>query len=138
MSFVTINRDPSPRDLKIFAILQALFFAAIATIVHRRTGATVAPLAIVAVSLVMAIVGIVRPAGLRGVYVGWMLAVYPIGWVVSHLILAVVYFGIVTPTGWLLRCFGRAPLSRRFDPEARTYWTVRESEIPSDRYFRQY
>ena len=50
-----------------------------------------------------------------------MFAVFPIGWVVSHLLLGVVYFLVLTPIGLTLRALGRDPLERRFDQSASSY-----------------
>ena len=41
--------------------------------------------------------GWLRPDWARPLYVGWLYAVFPIGWTISHLILAVIYFLILTP-----------------------------------------
>ena len=67
-----------------------------------------------------------------------MYAVYPIGWTVSHLALAVVYYLVVTPIGLLMRLFGRDPMRRKFDPSATTYWQPHESPDEPERYFRQF
>ena len=74
----------------------------------------------------------------RAFYMGWMLAAVPIGWTISHLILGIVFFGVVTPIGLLMRLLGRDPMERRFDPNAKTYWTQRRPVAETDRYFRQF
>ena len=66
----------------------------------------------------------------------WMTIFSPIGWIVSHAVLAIVYYGILTPIGLLLRLF-RDPMLRRFDPDAASYWMERESDDDLSRYFRQ-
>lgn len=49
----------------------------------------------------------------------------------SPIVLAVIYFGVVTPVGLLRRRFGTDPLSREFDPEARSYWIRRDPPGPA-------
>lgn len=49
----------------------------------------------------------------------------------SPVVLALIYFGVVTPVGLLRRAFGTDPLARRFDPEARSYWIRREPPGPA-------
>lgn len=49
----------------------------------------------------------------------------------SPIVLALLYFGVVTPVGLLRRVFGTDPLSRRFDPEARSYWIRRDPPGPA-------
>lgn len=87
--------------------------------------------------LAAAMVWVSREAG-RRLYVGWMIAAQPIGWTLSHLVLGVVYYLVLTPIGLLLRLGGRDPMRRRFDPEARSYWIEREQRSDTTRYFRQY
>lgn len=84
------------------------------------------------------VVGMVAPSLMRPVFVGLTLLTWPIGWVTSHLALAVVYYGTVTPIGLLRRARGRDPLKRAIDPRATTYWSEVRSNTRPDRYFRQF
>lgn len=136
MSLVRINRQPSPRDLRVFAILAFAFGAGLAWFAGARGWTTLA-VATAAVAVAIGAAGWLRPQSLRGVYVAACLAVWPVGFVVSHLVLAGVYFLVVTPIGLLLRLAGKDPLQRRFDPSRTTYWTDREAERPPESYFRQ-
>lgn len=108
-----------------------------------RLGSVVAMLP-AAVGLVSLLVGMSRPAWLRPVYIGWMAVAYPIGWLLAHLLLAAIYFLLITPIGLVLRLAHRDPLALRFDREAQSYWTPRASWTPPaestdrERYFRQF
>jgi hypothetical protein len=137
MALVDINWRPTARDLRIFAGLQWLFFGVIAWSVWRRHEAPTVAAVIVIVSTLLAIIGLCAPQRIRPVYVGWMVAVFPIGWVVSHAVLAAVYFGVFTPIGWLLRLSGRDPMERQWDRAATTYWKPRGEPPDPTRYFRQ-
>lgn len=50
--------------------------------------------------------------------------------VVHPVVLAVIYFGVVTPTGLVLRALGNDPLRRRREPDAETYWIRRDPPGP--------
>lgn len=50
--------------------------------------------------------------------------------VVHPVVLAVIYFGVVTPTGLVLRALGNDPLRRRREPDAATYWIRRDPPGP--------
>jgi len=78
------------------------------------------------------------PSLRRPMFVGWMYAAYPLGFIVSHVLLGLVYFGVVTPIGLLLRAVGHDPMTRRFDRSAKTYWIAREQTRDVRRYFRQF
>jgi hypothetical protein len=51
--------------------------------------------------------------------------------VVSPVTLAIVYYGCITPIGWLMRLTGKDPLRLRFDPEAKSYWVSRRPPGPA-------
>ena len=78
------------------------------------------------------------PAGLRPLYVALTAVALPIGWVVSNVLLAIVYYGVLTPIGLALRLAGRDPLQRRFDRQAPSYWVDRPPQADVRRYFRQF
>lgn len=78
-----------------------------------------------------------RPIATR-VYRVWTDAAKPIGWTVSSLLLAIVWFLVVTPIAVLMRATGRDPMSRRFEPELDSYWEARPPTPDTRRYFRQY
>lgn len=139
MALVEINWDPSRRDLRQFAgIWFPLFFLLVGGYVYQRTGAWGLALAVWASALVVSIAAYCVPALARWIFVGWMCAVFPIGWTVSHLVLAVVYFLVLTPTGLLLWLFGYDPMRRRFDRTADSYWIRRPDGAEVARYFRQF
>jgi hypothetical protein len=139
MAVISINWKPSDRDLRWFAGLLMLFFVVVAGIWNWRTGNEVGPIVLIGVSWSVGLIGLIVPQAIRWVYVGWMVAVWPIGWVVSHLLLAILFFGVIMPIGLILRAIGRDPLRKAFDRSATTYWIARPTEpTDSQRYFRQF
>ncbi len=50
--------------------------------------------------------------------------------IVSPIILAVIYYAVVTPTGLVLRAMGKDPLRLRRDPNAGSYWIHRDPPGP--------
>jgi hypothetical protein len=139
MSLLQVNRQPPVRVLRQFALLWLpLFCAVLGYLVYVRAGAVPAVGALWGAGLASLTVGAVRPQAMRPLFVGWMLAVWPIGFLVSHCILAVVFYLVVTPIGLVLRLAGRDPLTRRFEPGAGSYWTEHNPDATVDRYFRQY
>ncbi len=138
MSLVRINRHPSRRDLAWFGLIWLLFFAAIAWSVYRRSrSATVAEL-LLAWSVVVPVVGWIWPPFMRIVYLGMSYAAFPIGVVVMHVVMAAIYFLVLSPLGWLLRLCGYDPMHRKFEPNAESYWTDKPEPPKVDQYFRQF
>jgi len=58
--------------------------------------------------------------------------------VVSFVILAAIYYAVLTPIGLLMRLVGYDPMCRRRDANAASYWTSREPVDDVRRYFRQF
>ncbi|HEU5040250.1 MAG TPA: SxtJ family membrane protein [Gemmatimonadales bacterium] len=72
---------------------------------------------------VLVVAGLAAPAGLGPVYRGWMRLAVAISRVTTPLIMGLIYFAVVTPSGLLLRLFGHRPLKRARG--AASYWMSR-------------
>lgn len=132
---IEINHNPSRRDLRVFAIGLTILLGLAGWWLRRRLQVDLLfPVGLVLGSLV-GVCGVVRPEALRLVYVGWMTACWPIGWLVSHVLLGIVYYGVVTPLGLIMRLIGRDPLDRKFDRQATTYWKERTKKRSPKSYF---
>jgi hypothetical protein len=81
---------------------------------------------------------LVWPAANRPLYVLLSIVSYPIGFVVSMLVLTVLFFVVITPMAFLLKLAGNDPLSRRRDAAAGSYWVDARPPRPKEDYFRQY
>jgi len=136
---ISVNWQPTDRELRQFAgIWFPAFWAIVAVLIGSRTGHWHLPIALLSVAAAIAVAGLIQPRLMRPIYIAWMCAAFPIGWTVSHLLLAAVFYLLIAPLGLLLRLFGRDKLKLRFDPGAKTYWTPRPPPPSSDRYFRQF
>lgn len=133
-----VNRDPSAADLRWFGVLLVIFTGVLGAIVGWRTGSSVWRTSIWIFGGGLALVYFVVPVARRPIYVGWMYAAFPLGWTISHLVMAFVYFGVVTPIGLLLRAAGHDALNRRFDRSARSYWVRYTPQRELPRYFKQF
>ncbi len=139
MALIEINKNPSRRELRRFAgIWLPGFLLLIGALIWHRWGLSNIAFFTGAVALVIAAVGLSSISFARVLYLGWMTALYPVGWTVSFLLLATVYFVILTPVGLLMRTLGRRPLSLEFDGSVKSYWTPRPDSINIERYFRQF
>jgi hypothetical protein len=45
---------------------------------------------------------------------------------VSPIVMGVIFFATVTPTGWIMRLLGKDVLSLKRRPDLETYWIARE------------
>ncbi len=138
MSLIRINRHPSRRQLAVFGLLWLLCLGVVGWLALRGTGSLPIASAVWSAGVLVPAIGLAVPTFLRMVYVGMAYAAFPIGLVVSHVILAVAFYGVMTPTGLLMRLFRYDPLQRRLNKDASTYWIERKSNDDTQRYFKQY
>ncbi len=138
MAVIEMNWRPSPRELRVFAVVQLVAAAVIAWLLHRRLGWDTAAIGLIGTSLIALVVGMASPSVLRPLFVGWMLAAFPLGWVMSHVMLATVYYIVLTPIGLLLRLGGRDALQLKQRPDANTFWVERKPPAKPSRYFQQF
>lgn len=135
---ITINRHPSRRDLLVFGALLALFTAALGSLLHYYHGLSEAARVVWLLGSVLTTIHFLIPPLRRPIYLGWMGAVYPIGWIVSHLLLALVFYFLLTPIGLLSRLLGRSSIDKRGQADSVSFWEKRPAGPPAERYFRQY
>lgn len=133
-----INWHPTRKELRVFSALWIVFFAIIGGIVYRRTGSSGLAWAILLGAALVGIGGLLWPRAIRPVYLVWMVAAFPIGWTISHLVLAAVFYFLCTPIGLLLRLAGKDAMKRSFDRGADSYWDPKTSPREPRSYFRQY
>jgi len=145
-ALIKLNLSPDRATLRSFGFIALGGSAALAVCAWQRwlmfaalgeASGTVA-LSLGAVGATCALLSLVAPQANRPLYVALSLATYPIGLVLSHLIMATLYFGLFAPIAILFRLLGRDPLSRRFDPAAESYWTTHPKARSKEDYFRQY
>ena len=138
MSAIEINWDPPKKQLRQFAVLQGLFFVGLALWLGLVRGMPTTAAILATVSVCVGAVGYVWTPLMRAVYVIWMAAVFPIGWLVSHALLAAVFYLVFTPIGIIMKLCRYDPMQRKFDREADSYWQTREQNEDTSRYFKQY
>ncbi len=133
-----INWNPSRRELRQFATIWLPAFAALAgAAVAYRFGSWPTAVAIWALGAGVLLVGLLSPETVKPLFVGWMAAAYPIGWIVSQTVLAITYYALFTLVSFALRVFRHDPLERGSTP-ARTYWRERNGRSDAAAYFRQF
>ncbi|MCB9476390.1 MAG: hypothetical protein H6684_11505 [Deltaproteobacteria bacterium] len=75
-----------------------------------------------------ALLGLIAPPVMRPVYKGGMFVADKISWVVTRVVLTVVYIVVFIPYGLIFRLFRKDLLDRRLHPDWPTYWKMREDK----------
>jgi hypothetical protein len=135
---IRLNRNPSRGELTVFAIAWLVFFGVLGGMSWWRTGSLAHAGALWAIAVVVPAAGLIWPGILRIVFLGMSYVTFPIGWGASHLLLALIYYVVLTPIGLFRRFTANDPMGRHFDRGAETYWAPCETEEGTERYFKQF
>jgi hypothetical protein len=126
-SFERFDRaaETQPPSGRVFGFAFALLFASIGCL-RSLHGGKVRWWA-VAISAALALTAIVRPTMLDPVAAAWTIVVRPIQQSVTIAAMAMLFFLVITPAGWLRRLLVRDPLRLRSDDSATSYWQKRQT-----------
>ena len=137
MQWSDITRAPTSRMLRQFGALCLVVFGALAAwrLSHGTRDAWT--WALLVMSLGVGGLGLIWPQAVRWIFTGWLIVAFPIGWLVSRVVLAVLFFALFTPIALFFRMTGRDVLHRR--RKSRTsYWVAKPAPGDVKSYFRQY
>jgi Saxitoxin biosynthesis operon protein SxtJ len=91
----------------------------------------------VALAAALVLPALVAPPILAPAYRAWMKLAEVLAWVNTRIVLGVVFYGVVTPIGLVMRLTGRDPMRRQFDQAGETY-RVRCTPRPASHMTRQF
>jgi hypothetical protein len=137
MAVGTTDSGPSENELRWFGVIILVVFAAVGGVVLWRLESLCAALLLWSMGGAFALIYYAFRPLRWPLHASWMRLTSPLAWAVSHLVLAVIYYGIITPIAVVMRLFGRDKLERRFEPAVNSYWIARDSGEDTARYLRQ-
>ncbi|APW64247.1 SxtJ family membrane protein [Paludisphaera borealis] len=138
MQWSDIQFAPTAKTLRQFAGLWLIFFGGLGLWEALGRGHSNLGAGLGAVAVVGGLLGLLRPDFLRPIYVAWMVLAFPIGWTVSLVMLAIMYYGLFTPIGLVFRLIGRDALQRTRRPGIESYWVPKPTPTDPRRYFKQF
>ena len=136
MSLIRLNHTPSRQQQLVFGTAWTVFVGGWGVVAWAKGEPQLAGILLI-VAGVLPLAGLLFPPLLRWSYVLLSYITYPIGFVVSHVVLAILYYLVFTPVGLIMRLLRYDPLTRRLDPKAASYWQERPKPGPAADYFRQ-
>lgn len=84
----------------------------------------------VVVAAILGAIALVKPALLAGLNRLWLKLGILLGRIVSPIALGILFYGVLTPVGAVMRLMGKDPLRLKLDPGAKSYWIPREPPGP--------
>jgi len=119
------NISTTKTDLKKFGLMLGILALIIAGLLFWKQNSSFVYLAIVGFVLLAA--GLLFPSVLKPVYRGWMTIAVVLGFVMTRVILTVLYFGIFTPVSLVLGILRKDLLNQKWDKSQTSYWVRRPS-----------
>jgi hypothetical protein len=122
---------------RVFGLVFAGVFLLIASgpLLHGRTPRWWAA----GIAAVFALVALLKPALLSRLNRLWMKLGILLGKVVSPIALGILFYGVLTPLGVVIRLTGKDPLRLKLDPDVDSYWIARKPPgPPSDSMTHQF
>lgn len=135
---IDINLHPTDRMLRQFAGAWLLVLGALAAHQWLMRGNPRAAAVLLVAALAAGVAGLVRPRAVRWLFLAATIAAFPIGWVVSQVMLVVLFMVVMTPVALLFKVRGRDRLARRRRHEQTSYWKPKAATADMRRYLRQY
>lgn len=108
-----------------FGFVFAIVFLLIAAVPYVMSGKT--HWWALALGIVFAVIAFVRPALLEPFNTLWFKFGLLLGAIIAPIVMMLVFFLVVTPTGLLLKLFGKDPLRLKRAKNQDTYWVVRQN-----------
>jgi hypothetical protein len=142
-----LNLDPDERVLRRFGLIALCVFGVLGLCAWRATwpfawglgeARAAAAIGLWALGATAGLFALTAPRVNRALYVALALLGYPIGLVVSHAVLAVLFFALFAPVGAVLRRLGRDPLQRALERDRPSYWSPAHGRRDKRSYFRQF
>ena len=128
--------DRSPRALRRFGFTVGLVILALGFLFLWRNRGAGWPL--ISIGTVLVVAAGLAPSSLKWVHGPWMIVSFVLGWIVTRVLLTVVFFLVVTPIGLLQRLFGKRIIEVAFRPNAASYWQARTTRPLPEDYEKQF
>jgi len=124
--------ESSPKKLREFGLVVGGVLCALAGLLWWR-GRGSYPYFLIP-GLILLITGTTLPRVLKPIHKVWMTLAILMGWVMTRVILSVLFYLAIAPIGLFLRLTGKDLLDQRLEPQKHSYWKVRSQSqhTPSD------
>ena len=128
--------QPSRKELRSFCLVMAIglgLFALFAWYRHSATAINV----LGSCSALFLLAAFVYPPVTRPLYAVWMMLARILGYINTHILLALVFYAMFTVVGLTMRLFGRDPLDRTLQADRDSYWHRRPVPLPPHDHFER-
>ncbi len=135
MKLIEFNWNPKDRQLREFAVLCLFVLPAVAWF----WGASPRSVAIAgAAGSCIAIVGLLRPATVRPLFLALTIMAMPVGMLMGELVVFTIFFLLFLPIALVFRILGRDTLQLRADHNSESFWKPKRAPTDIASYYRRF
>ena len=116
--------DISKKSLRNFGLLVGGIFFLLGFWIYYRSQS---PLGIVffAIGTLLLLFGLVSPNSLSQVFKIWMGLAFALGWLMSRVLLTILFYFVITPIGFVAKVVGKDFLDINYKIKRKSYWIIR-------------
>jgi hypothetical protein len=131
------NIKETKKDLKNFGITVGTILILIAGLLFWKQKESFLYFGILGALLISA--GLIKPVFLKPLNKAWMTLAILMGWVMTRVILTILFYLVLTPTAFIAKLFRKNFLELKIDKSRSTYWIKREKRnFTHDDYEKQF
>lgn len=141
---IELDLRPDTNKLRQFGYICFFGFGLFGLLVAHKTGAWeepgkwTIPAVLWGLAVLCPILSLTAPISLTPLYIALMIIAFPIGLIISNLLLLIIFFLLFTPLALWFRMMGRDELKLKRLPEVSSYWIRYRSPADVESYFRQF
>lgn len=124
------NLELSKKNLRSFGLLIGGIFILISILLLLKTNSISFIFIIPGSGLI--ILGALFPFALKQVYRAWMGLAFTMGWIVSGILIILLYYFMVAPIGLIAKLLGKQFLDLKFRVNKNTYWIKKSGDVKID------
>jgi len=131
------NIKSEKSDLRKFGITIGVLLMILAGFLFWRGRDTFAIMLVLGIAL--CVLGLAIPVVLKPINWIWMVLAIILGWIMTRVILSLLFYVVITPIGLFSRLTGNRFLDLEWDKSKETYWNYRTTkQLNSEDYERQF
>jgi len=136
MASIRADEFTTREQLRDFGLTMALILSIIALVTVTNQN-NLSPVWLLLV-MFFGLMGILAPSFLRPIEKAWIKLGIMMGMVVTPIVMGILFFGLITPIGIILRIMGKDILNQTIQKDAKSYWIKSDKIEDHSRYFTPY
>lgn len=121
------NIKSDKKDLRNFGLIIGIVLGLLAGLLWWKGRDTYSIFAIIASAFI--VLGLILPSVLKPLQKAWMTLAVIMGWIMTRIILAILFYLFFTAIGGISRLLGKHFLDLKIDRSVTSYWIKREPKI---------